>query len=819
MAKSDLQHYCELIVNGGIVSCRYVRKECERLLADIENGCGRWHFDIGRANHAVEFIERFCKIPSGKIGQPFILELYEKAWLQAMFGFVDEDGKRRFNEVLIMVGRKNGKALSLDTLIPTPDGWKKLQDVHEGDYVFAQDGTPSRVLVESEIFEKPMYEVEFEDGAVIKASADHVWTVRSKRSRKLDKYKAKSNKRRYAAELIREGGWYDATTEELYENYKRVRLDGKGTEYLYRVPMCHAVQYQERDLPIDPYLLGAWLGDGTSSKPQITICEAEIEELVPLLEEGGFKLSRTTFQSGKDKAPLFDIDHHGRSGKLIPGSFSALIREVGVYKNKHIPEEYMQSSVRQRFELLKGLMDTDGFCSKAGQCEFVQKNKNLAFQVKELLASLGIKSTIKEKNCTYNGKQAGTAWRVTFFTDKANSCFKLKRKHDRLKESLSDRMTAKSIVRIESIPVEKSKCIAIDHPSHLYLAGRDYTATHNTSLAAAIELYMLIADGEGAPQIYNVATSGDQASLGFNAVNKMVLQSGKLSKHIKKVEGGLSSRALNMGIIKPLNARPSTLDGLDVHLCVMDELAAMKDRDLYDLLKQGMSAREQPMMLEITTNGFVRDQIFDAQVEYARKVIDGEVDDQRLLPFLYELDDRDEWDKESCWIKANPGLGPVKKIEALREFVQKAKDDPSFKATVMTKDFNMPENTSCAWLNFEEAVNEEPFELKKGMFRYGIFGFDASDSVDLTAAKLLMMRPGDDHIYVHSMYWIPEDVILNDLNSGKRTERDGVPYQQWIARGMLRTVPGNKIDKRVLLDWMQEVKEVYDVYPYAVGFD
>lgn len=335
-----------------------------------------------------------------------------------------------------------------------------------------------------------------------------------------------------------------------------------------------------------------------------------------------------------------------------------------------------------------------------------------------------------------------------------------------------------------------------------------------TTTSAAIELYMLVADKEGSPQIYNVATSGDQASLGYSATKKMVLQSGLLAKYIKPIEGGLSCR-LNMGTIKPLNARPATLDGLDVHLAVMDELAAMKDRELYDVMIQAMASREQPLMLEITTNGFVRDAIFDAQYDYAKGVLDGTIKDKRFLPWIYELDERNEWDKEECWIKANPGLGTIKKFETLQRNVQKAKDDPTFKATVMTKDFNMPMNTSMAWLSFEEAVNEEPFELKRGMFRYGIFGFDASDTVDLTSASLLLMREGDDHIYEKNMYWIPEDAIRNA--AGK--ERDGVPYEAWIARGLMRTVPGNKIDKRVLLDWMEEIKDEYDVFPFCVGFD
>ena len=339
-----------------------------------------------------------------------------------------------------------------------------------------------------------------------------------------------------------------------------------------------------------------------------------------------------------------------------------------------------------------------------------------------------------------------------------------------------------------------------------------------SSLAAAIELYLLMADGEGAPQIYNVATKKEQAELAFNAALKMMRQSKKLLHHLNKRNEDIYCPS-NMGFIKPLSSNTGSLDGLDVHCAVLDEVAAMKDRDLYDLIKQGMSAREQPLLLQISTNGFVRGGIFDNQYDYAKQWLDGEITDERFLPFVYELDDRDEWKDEKCWVKANPGLGTVKKLEALRGYVQKAKDDPSFRPTVMTKDFNLPENTAVAWLDFDEAVNEETFDWREMGFRYCIVGFDASDTIDLTAAQALMMRPGDDKIYELSMYWIPEETIMAASESGSRRERDDAPYEAWIARGLMRTVPGNKIDKQVIVDWLCELRDEYDIYPYAVGFD
>lgn len=343
-----------------------------------------------------------------------------------------------------------------------------------------------------------------------------------------------------------------------------------------------------------------------------------------------------------------------------------------------------------------------------------------------------------------------------------------------------------------------------------------------SSLGAAVELYMLMADGEGAPQIYNCATSKDQASLAYGAVLKMMRQSKRLSAKLRKGtvperdQDGIMFDA-NMGYITPLTSQTRHLDGLDVHMCLFDELAACVNRDMYDLLKQGMSARDQPLMLCITTNGFERGNIFDDQYDYATRLLDGDVTDDRFLPLIYELDDREEWRDESCWVKANPGLGTVKKADALRDTVNKATQDASFLPTVLTKDFNVPENRAAAWLTFEQAVNEETFDVAEMGFRYGIAGFDASDSIDLTAAKMMCMRPGDDRIYELSAYWIPEDALR--IDSGRRTERDDVPYRQWVDRGLLRVVPGNKIDKAVFLDWLEEVKAELDIYTFAIGFD
>lgn len=352
----------------------------------------------------------------------------------------------------------------------------------------------------------------------------------------------------------------------------------------------------------------------------------------------------------------------------------------------------------------------------------------------------------------------------------------------------------------------------------LWIMGRK---NGKTALASAIELDLLINDDEGAPEVYNVATAHDQAAKGFNNAWRMVQTSPALAKHIRKRVADLYCD-LNMGSIRALSANTNHLDGLDISGAIVDELAAMKNRDLYDLTIQGTSARRQPLVLEITTNGFVRNGIFDAQYEYACKWLDGQATGdkaERFIAFIFELDEREEWQDESCWIKANPGLGTIKSLAALRQNVSKAKDDPTFLPTLLVKDFNLIENQSQAWLTWDEIHNDATFDPGDGTFTYAVLGVDAADTTDLTAACLLMQRPGDPNIYAMHMAWIPQRALEQAEREGRRGGRDGVPYDAWIARGLMRTCETPIMDKRDVLDWVAEVQDKYGIYAVACGYD
>lgn len=346
----------------------------------------------------------------------------------------------------------------------------------------------------------------------------------------------------------------------------------------------------------------------------------------------------------------------------------------------------------------------------------------------------------------------------------------------------------------------------------LIVEGRKNGKTTET---AAVEIDGLVNDREGAPQIYNLATMLDQAKLGFNAAHKMVRQSPALAKWIRKRAADLYCE-INFGYIKAIASNSNSLDGLDVHMAVIDELAAIKNRDLYDLIKQAMGARKQPLLFTITTNGFVRDSIFDSQYEYAAGVLDGTVKDKRFLPFVYELDSIDEWDKPECWIKANPGLGTIKSMDYLSQMVEKAKADPSFKPTVLVKDFNMKQNPVSAWLAYEDIVNEKTVPMDYLEHSYAIGGCDLSATTDLTSATLLLMKPGDNNVYVLQHYFIPEDKVAT---LEKLQQKQEAPYRLWAEQGWLTINEGVQVDYHRVTQWFYDMVQGSDIRPLWVCYD
>ena len=361
--------------------------------------------------------------------------------------------------------RESGKALALDTEIPTPEGWKTIGDIHAGDWVYSFTGKPVLVLAESPIFEdRDCYKITFDDGSTVVCSGEHRWAVIDKHCRKNKVH----------------------TTSHMAGNFtlgkpRTIKTNGKKyQEYAYRIPCSFPIEGEEKVYDIAPYLLGLWLGDGRSDNPYIAIGKQDIEDTLNNIKKYWQNIS--IHNDGQNN---FIVSLLGIKDKFVG---------LNLIKNKHIPSIYMDGSVSQRQELLQGLIDSDGTVartgSKKGTVSFTNINKNLIDDVCSLVGSLGIKYTVTEKDAKINGVFISKCWNVNFKTNLLVS--QLPRKNN-TKYTQNKRSKARTIINIEREDTVPTKCIQIDEEEGLFLITRSYIATHNSVVVIrAHTMYRLV---------------------------------------------------------------------------------------------------------------------------------------------------------------------------------------------------------------------------------------------------------------------------------------------------------------------------------------
>lgn len=805
---SYIRAYWDDIQSGKAIVGYYVKQQMKMLLADLDNP--DLMIDFAESEKRINFIEKECRHSEAPFaGKPFLLMNWQKAIIEAIFAiktYNDELKKyvRKYQEVLLVVGRKNGKALSLDTKIPTPQGWRTMADLEIGDVVFAFDGTPSKIISTSPVtLNHECYKVTFEDGAEIIADAEHLWTVTSR-----DKKTQINYQQHRKTDFI-------VTTKEMTTHFKRIRNDKKGVEYLYRVPMNLPVEYSHKELPISPYMLGVWLGDGESSGGHISCGDLDLDEVSKLIKAEGYAI----ISQKKDKT----------CWRLYVSMLKTKLQELNLLNNKHIPPMYLQASISQRWELLKGLMDTDGYCSKNGECEFVQKSKAVTDGVVELLSSLGIKVKISTKIPKLNGKECNLVYRVLFFTDKLSPCFKLQRKIARLKHVLNKRMYYKSIIDItpvESVPV---KCIGIDHPSQLYLVGERFTSTHNTPFASAISLSEWCCGEMGTKILYG-SNDYDQADLLYLATDAMREASPKLARCTRRNQKGIffgnvrqkshvgKFTSQNKGSIRKISERTSAKEGRNIKIGVVDEVHELEDNTFVMPIKQALSTQDEPLYIELTTEGFKEDGYLDKRLKIAEGVLNGEIEMPNFLIFWYAQDSEEEiWQDEKSWYKSNPGLGTIKKWSFVRGMIANAKLSAADRAFVLAKDFNIKQNSAVAWLTEDVVINPATFNLEDLRGQFYIGGIDLSETTDLTAAVALFVNPYTMQKYALSHYFIPE--IKIDTKSDEKLNPEKKDYVDWARQGLVTICKGNEVDPDEVVNWYVELMQKYDVKPLKFGFD
>ena len=783
--------YIADVLTGKATACKWVRLFCERHEKDIKKGTKRGlYFDEEEAERVLRFFD-FLRHSKGEWGgQSFILSPWEQAYLWVLFGWRKKDGSRRFRISYLEVARKNGKALVLDTPINTPGGWRTMRDLEPGDLVFDDRGVPCHIVSTSDIFVgHDCYRVTFEDGEEIIADAGHLWTVMTKNSRRANNRECKKTTGVYRKKYREKGGYYDVTTAQMAKDFSRLRKDGKGTEYKYRVPMNAPVYYPEASLPLPPYAVGVWLGDGSKGTTDITSGAQDVQELISHLRDSGVENI-----TSKEIRPGCYRVNIGAYGKNVFNPIRGALRNLGIFDAKRIPLPYLRASEEQRYELLQGLMDTDGYCDKRGMCEFVQKDTALIGDFSELLSSLGIKHNARKKTISCNGK-ACEAWSILFYCDRSKPCFKLRRKVDRLKASLAPRMRNKSIINIEPIKSVPTKCITVDSPSNLYLAGRKMTATHNSTLAAGVALYLLDADKEPGAEVYSAATKRDQAKIVHGEACRMVRASAMLKQFI-------TVRTDNMFVLdtnskfEPLSSDYNSLDGLNIHGAIVDEVHAHKTRDLWDILETATGARRQPLMFAITTAGVSRQGICRELHDYLEKVLEGSLEDDSFCGIIFTLDEEDDYTDERVWVKANPNLGVSVKLDDLRDKIRKAREAPAALNAFLRLHMNIWTQAETRWIDpdaWAACGEQTPLEDLRKEPCYA--GLDLSSTTDISAFVLKFPRTGD----ALGWFWIPEDEME------KRERRDRVPFSAWVRHGYVEATPGNVIDYEYI---RQRIKQV-----------
>jgi 5S rRNA maturation endonuclease (ribonuclease M5) len=354
----------------------------------------------------------------------------------------------RGERVIVVAAEGVGKRATLDSMIPTPSGWTTLGEISVGDKVIDRFGNPVTVTYVSPIESNPdAYRVTFSDGNHVDADAEHQWYTETLNEREKRKV----------------GGV--RTTKQILDTLVSNRL---SKAFNHAIPTTKPLNLPEANLPIPPYTLGAWLGDGTTCDG--SIC-SEDEEILDSIRNDGYVVRKR-----KSTTNVYGIL-----------GLQTQLKDYGLYGNKHIPAIYSRSSFEQRLALVQGLMDTDGYVDSRGSCEFSVTHQGLAKGFLDLILTLGIKATMRQSDSTLYGRVTGTRYRVSFKTD-LPVC-RVKRKAERLPKKLAtSRSLYRYIVSVEPITPVPMRCISVDGPDNTYLIGDAYIPTHNTMLARQVAL-------------------------------------------------------------------------------------------------------------------------------------------------------------------------------------------------------------------------------------------------------------------------------------------------------------------------------------------
>ena len=393
-------------------------------------------------------------------------------------GFADLDsltqGLHPGQMVIVAARPAMGKALALDTPLPTPEGWTTMGEVEVGDRLLGADGEATTVVAATDVMHgRPCYEVRFSDSSVLVADAQHQWFTETRADRRAKR--AGSVK----------------TTQEIFET---LRLDSSGLRANHSVPVAAPARFAEQQLPISPYTLGIWLGDRHTAAARITTADDQVLENLRaegyMVEPSGrlvYALSLPSESAPLPRPTCSDCGAPTATGygrcqacREDHGTVLALLRKCGVLGDKHIPAEYLRASEAQRRDLLAGLLDSDGYASQSGTVQFSVTSRRLAHDAWELVLSLGYKATMRTKRVKGRSAESSTCYIVTFTPH--DPVFRLKRKLDLQSHRAYPTTRTRYITDVRPVASVPVRCVQVANADHLYLAGRNWIPTHNSTI-------------------------------------------------------------------------------------------------------------------------------------------------------------------------------------------------------------------------------------------------------------------------------------------------------------------------------------------------
>lgn len=347
----------------------------------------------------------------------------------------------------------------------------------------------------------------------------------------------------------------------------------------------------------------------------------------------------------------------------------------------------------------------------------------------------------------------------------------------------------------------------------ILLIARKNTKSETCS---ALGLSELIVGNQGADIVCS-SNDDNQASITYDAIDTMRRLIDPNDLDTKRNQRFILNKVNGSKIFK-LSDRTKNKEGRNIDFAIVDETHEMKENVIGKSIEQSQSLKDNPKFINITTEGFVVDGYLDDELKKARAVISGEDDSlsgQRLLPWLYTQDSENEiWQDRRTWVKSNPTLGIIKKWDYLEEQVDVARKSKADRIFVLSKDFNIKQNSVETWLNLEDYDYSAVYDLEKFRGCVCLGAVDLSETTDLTCAKILIMRSGDPTKYIHTMYFIPESKLedSDDWNAGAR-------YREWAKAGLLTITEGNDIDLSVVADWFYKLYKDYEIKLWKCGYD